>query len=73
MRPQAQNKFGIIFAGGVACGMGASLCAPAMLPDLPYVLVSCAFFLLVFLPFLRWTKLLGPQERLWLRQMLQLP
>lgn len=57
----------------VACGMGASLCAPAMLPDLPYVLVSCAFFLLVFLPFLRWTKLLGPQERLWLRQMLQLP
>ena len=55
----------------VLCGLGASLCAPAMLPDLPYVLVSCAFFLLVFLPFLRWTGLLSAQERLWLRQMLR--
>ena len=41
-----------------------------MLPDLPYVLVSCAFFLLVFLPFLRWTVLIGAQEQLWLRHML---
>ena len=55
----------------VLCGMGASLCAPAMLPDLPYALVSCAFFLLVFLPFLRWTGLIGAQEQLWLRQMLR--
>ena len=54
----------------VLCGMGASLCAPAMLPDLPYALVSCAFFLLVFLPFLRWTGLIGAQEQLWLRHML---
>lgn len=54
----------------VLAGLGASLCVPLLLPDLPYLFAACALFTAVFVPMTRLTGAVGMQERIWLRQML---